>query len=627
VTGPGPRWLLYLSEFEIPADATLPEELQGEPPRELPMSVRFGPLAQSHKKIVWGLLVAGAVCLVLDQLPFVHTMALYILPLAYIKWLGLILGAVGIVTHLTGGEYKKHTRYVTEGQPGWGRVTDLALAPAMVQNGQVINYFFSASYSIRRPDSSELAVLNDTSRPVETHLKDFTDTRFRVGDYVPIVWLPGKFEKTVKIYDFLGLTEESDLVRFDSKKQSLLQLLALVLLLPLMFITLFWGLYSFGRYHPIEFDYSTQGLVPMIAGGTLGAMLAIGSWLFQLRKRRKSLERNEMSAMVGRAVELDYKENFLVRNFMRLVILSGSILMGAVITVSWCFTANALFDNSPEKLSQVDITKMTQVTHSYIFREYQLEYSWPGDNDDHKMLTTPEHLSQFAVPNRHGGGPRRLARLAMGRNDPSGNTCGSGWRRGLRHSSRIQNPQFLRQRERHVLGSQRTGFDRRAEAFDEKIEHRFDDDFRRTGSGGNENGLCALEPDRIDVLDAIDEVRFDAALAGEFGEPLAVGTVLAAEHQSEIGFGGQHRHGLLAVLCGVADIFLRRRGDVRESFPQPTDDAIGVVDAECCLCEIGDFGFVGDLQVINALRSLDQEDRLGSFAHRPDDLIVALVAD
>ena len=53
--------------------------------------------------------------------------------------------------------------------------------------------------------------------------------------------------------------------------------------------------------------------------------------------------------------------------------------------------------------------------------------------------------------------------------------------------------------------------------------------------------------------------------AGELLQPLAVGAVLAAQHEHQVGLGREHAHGFLAVLRGVADVFLGRADDAAES--------------------------------------------------------------
>ena len=63
--------------------------------------------------------------------------------------------------------------------------------------------------------------------------------------------------------------------------------------------------------------------------------------------------------------------------------------------------------------------------------------------------------------------------------------------------------------------------------------------FRRTRAGGDEHRFASVEPRRLQVARAIDEISRNAALAGQLGQPLAVRAVLAAENERHIGLAGQ----------------------------------------------------------------------------------------
>ncbi len=386
------------SEFIIPAGLSLPEELIGDTPRELPASVRFGPLSQSRRKAFWAFLVVGAVCFVLDSLPFIGILSLYILPLDYLKWVGGACLLISVVGQFFGGEFKKATLYIEEGEVAYGRVMQLLLVPTNVYNGQTLAFAFCAAVEVRHPATNQLTQVEVKSRGIPTHLKDRVDTHFRVGDYVPIVWLPGRFEKSVQIYDFLELTPENSLDRLDANpKNSLVELIQAAVFAPLFFILLFWNVYAYGRYEPIEFSFE-DGVAPIVVGAVLGLGLTVFGWLVVRRQRIRIAERNAQSSLVGRAVELEYESGFLAKYGLGAILVAGAMLLGGATVLCWCFTANALLDNSPVKESAVDITNMIQVTHSFIFREYKLEYRWPGEDKDHSLLTTPDHLAQFLAP-------------------------------------------------------------------------------------------------------------------------------------------------------------------------------------------------------------------------------------
>ena len=77
-------------------EANIPVELRGAPPRPIPDVVRKSKIAQIHRSFVWGFAMAGGICISAGPLPFVQTLALYILPLGYQFWLGIPLLAISL---------------------------------------------------------------------------------------------------------------------------------------------------------------------------------------------------------------------------------------------------------------------------------------------------------------------------------------------------------------------------------------------------------------------------------------------------------------------------------------------------------------------------------------------------
>src|SRR5437016_4582819 len=77
-----------LGPFAPPADYEIEPELQGPTPRPMSAVLYQGRHAQSRRKAAWGFLVASPVLLAGSFLPFMKTLALYLLPLAYLDWAG-----------------------------------------------------------------------------------------------------------------------------------------------------------------------------------------------------------------------------------------------------------------------------------------------------------------------------------------------------------------------------------------------------------------------------------------------------------------------------------------------------------------------------------------------------------
>lgn len=374
----------------------LPEELIGDPPRQIPATAKEGPLEKSRNELFWLCLLSGSVCIGLSWLPVVDHLALYFLPFGYLSPIGLALCCVSGACLTKNGEVRKAHAYVQHGKTGFAEVKQLLKSPTVVINGQPAHYAFHAELDMPHPASGESCQLEVKSRDFSADLKDRIDTRFRVGDEVPIVWMSGSFEETCQIYDFVELTPQSSLVRQESTlRESLGKLVLAILVLVSLFSVLIWNLWAFGRYSPLDFDYATSGLVPLVLGGTIGFVACIGCWLWSRHRQTKLAARNVESALKGQAIELTNENGLLHHIGFNAVILAGSVLICSITMLCWFFTANALLDDSQPRIADASITELEQTTHSFVFRDYKIHYRMDGVREDQEFLTTPQHLAAF----------------------------------------------------------------------------------------------------------------------------------------------------------------------------------------------------------------------------------------
>jgi hypothetical protein len=249
------------------------------------------------------------------------------------------------------------------------------------------------------PDGDEPLLCDVKSPEFMPDWKDLTDAPFRVGDRVPIVWMPGELQKTVQVYDFLEATPDACLVRRSlTEKTPMWQLILAAGLIPLLFLALFWNVYAMGRYGPIDFDYLRNGGLPFAVGGLIGAMLCLWGFRLYFKKRRLQEERNKAAALSGEAVDNSLNMHWLKLGGLGLVLFAGAVLLCGATVLCWAFTANALLDQSPPKRVPVEVTEMIQTTHGGIFREYQMKFRRVGDKKDQSLLSTPDHMDQFVVP-------------------------------------------------------------------------------------------------------------------------------------------------------------------------------------------------------------------------------------
>ena len=118
----------------------------------------------------------------------------------------------------------------------------------------------------------------------------------------------------------------------------------------------------------------------------------------QARARRELATRNEKALAAGEAVELEPRKRGAFGShglLMTLVIGFGAVMLGGVVVLCWCYTANALLDKSKPEFRPVEIVEFWSTTHSFLFREYEIEYRFPGETKTRKLLSTPAQMHQF----------------------------------------------------------------------------------------------------------------------------------------------------------------------------------------------------------------------------------------
>lgn len=396
--------MIQLGPFDPPADFAFEPEFAAPPPRTISERARQGRFEQNQKRTLRCLLAFGVVSLAIGELPILKQWGMFLLPLAYLSWLGLaaiVFWAIGCVKRaVVSGPY----RYLTHGIPLAARVTDLVKAPAVIHNGQATHYAFTALFEFRDPLSGELKCQRAMSRQFFAGSRNAFSTSFKVGDYVTAVYLPGKYPKSLQLVGFLDLIPELGLVRRQPLlgKGDLWKAPLMAAAIAGIFFMLFWNVYAYEAYQPIDFDHR-NAMWPMIGGAAIWTLFFLGgTWIHYRRQQQKAEERNAAALANGEAIELG-AESFWGQKgfqalFLKLVLLFGCLGLGAGTTLCWCFTANAWLDDSQPEMKRVEIRGLLTKTHNHIFREYIVEYQFPDAVDPREYSTTPERLVAFVNP-------------------------------------------------------------------------------------------------------------------------------------------------------------------------------------------------------------------------------------
>lgn len=377
--------------FEPPKEYTFEPELKGDPVRPIPPELRQGRYGLQRHGAIRLLAISGFACLASAELPLMDTLSYYLLPLAYLNWIGiaLLVWAAGsfLYDQLERGPYL----WVKNASPFIARVLKIVVQPSLYVNGQPTNWRFNAEIEWRGPDGNMLSAwtqsadLNDPGRHT---------TSFRVGDYVTALRMPPKDE--VQVYGFLGLKPGLGVVDRDARDVLTTRQLVLRFAAGIgFFVALFYGI----KYMPVELPGDAFLKV-------IGALFLLAAWPGHGLARRwhesrlaALAERNQAAIARGEALLYDsnvYEKSNIRLYFDALLVGFGVLLVGAFVL----FTANAALDFRPREKRFVHIDEMIQTTWNGVFREYKIEFHFLDKNfkqtgSKESLMSTPSHMALF----------------------------------------------------------------------------------------------------------------------------------------------------------------------------------------------------------------------------------------
>lgn len=389
------------TDFLPPSNFAFEPELLFPPPRQLPDSIKQGNYHKKQQRGAAFVVVGAAACLFFAHVPFVQKLGVFFLPLAYLDWISYGLFALAGVWWIRTVLQKGNYRYIKEGVPIVARVDSLQKAPVFRVNGQDSQYAYVASVVLRKPESSELKRFSLESPRFSANRKDRYDTTLRVGQYVTAVYLPGKFEKTLRLYGFLELNPELKFV-FDAAENDPRRLGRDVLTASGVAAIVGASMgccYAIAFFEPVSFGAPTF-IWPCLAGGLiLGTAFFIHLWRRNRTEKEAVLRRNEAARAEGKAVE-PVPSSLLTQTGLRarlrlLLLIPGSVLIGAVMIGCGLLSVNALFDPSRGENRPVQIEGLKETTYDFLFRNYSVEYRWEGSGEKSDFPVMPDKLHTF----------------------------------------------------------------------------------------------------------------------------------------------------------------------------------------------------------------------------------------
>lgn len=356
-------------------------EFDSETPRPIPRKLRKGSFQRRRRgvAIVWAVL--GSCFMLVANWTIIQNLAFHVLPLQYLGWIGM--GMIGISLCLVARNWfsKERYRYVVAGTPFPGRVLQVGDYYTVTINPETkAEQFEVQSRVLVEFDNPETRhreyayIISEEKWPVAK--KDKYTVTIAPGDYVTLVAMPGRINETIKLYGFLGLDPSREYLRYRGKPIAGISPFTALLISMVVFgcLWLFIGtLYVLQGCFPLDWNWPI-GLAFM--GGGIAVTSVGGWWLVS----RDSPQANSRSPFVA-------------------VLVFG--VFGIFLGLLALCLSNSILDHTEPRFEPITIVNHWQKTHKGMFREYEIEYTEPGQPNPKKSHITRQNQMRL--------GPVKLA--------------------------------------------------------------------------------------------------------------------------------------------------------------------------------------------------------------------------
>jgi hypothetical protein len=360
-----------LGPFARPDSFEFEAELLPATPRPVPGRLRRGPYEAKWSQGISAALTVGVVCVGLSFLSFVKELGYYILPLGYFNWIGYGIIALTALAYLLNRLRPGRFEYVRSGLP---------LVARVLQSGRQLDAYeakelkFLSLLEYKHPETNRLSYTAVASPTVGAIFNpDAYTTTLEAGDYVTAVYLPGRLDKSLQVYGYLGLNPDAAFIRKDGRRirehVSLWKTFAIIGLIVVVLGLLVAGLYTIEFRFPIEFN-PWHFAVP-VAGS--GVVFAVAALLASLRKRgdKKKGLRASLKIFIAGGV-------------------GGVFLAGILLPL-----LNSFVDRGEPQFRDIEVVEFWQETWDFLIRNYKIEYRELGQAKSRKCPSTIEQMAHF----------------------------------------------------------------------------------------------------------------------------------------------------------------------------------------------------------------------------------------
>lgn len=398
-----------LGPFEPPADFSHGPEFEPPVPRPIPKRLKNGSYMSRRRATVRTLFVLGIGCIVFAPMPFVESISYYILPLAYLDWVGAALILFGVIAFVRNLVSSGLFSYVTTGEPIIGRILTPAVQDA--GNAEMPMFRLAAGVEYRHPENNALMFATCvTEDQWGTADAEKLTQDFEAGDYVTLVAQPESVESTLKLYGYLGLDPDREYILKNGRPlKGVSPGTAVLIALAVLAIL---GIILMG-IHVAIFSIPSGGAIwKFLAAAGIGLITALCLWFMVRLRKSSSADETSFADKELTVPDPDASSAQTV----------GPILAGFLGMIAGLFglcMLNAAFDSSQPDYEAIEVVNFWETTHNGIFRTYEIEYRTEA-GDISKYHATIEDINRLA-----GSGDDRLAVLDHGQG-----AFGLPWTRG-----------------------------------------------------------------------------------------------------------------------------------------------------------------------------------------------------
>ncbi len=368
--------------FELPETFSFGPEFDAEIPRPIPDKCRKGSHIRGRYTVAYATVVVGAACVAAQGTSLVRDWAHFLLPLEYLDYVGFGLMAVSAVIFLVARFGDRTLGYIKDGHPIAARILAIETVERVVAEGVREHRFLATvDYLDPRNESLEMAQIV-TDEFSATRSAEHYSSAVGPGDYVTLVSMSPFVDDSTKVYGFLGLDPERELILYRGEPRKATPAWKVMLITSFvvgLIAMLFKSIDVIGRYFPIG---GVNG--PWIIGVSVGAGIGVVLLLVALvisAKRKKVVFHNTL-------------RDFGL--FSKVVLCFAPPLLGAFLGYFLPCYLNAILDSSESRFQEIRVLNFWQETTNFVLRRYEMEYEEFPNGRQEKRSMHPERMNVFS---------------------------------------------------------------------------------------------------------------------------------------------------------------------------------------------------------------------------------------